>query len=166
MQHHLAELLEFYCDEIVGEAFFTALAQNSSEPDRGAKWRTLASLERTVAARLRAALEAHGVSIPAPAPDQRRGVESAQAYAGLTWGQALERLRPELDRYVCDFQAAESRMPADLLPLARFVTAHERALLEFVTRELDQDGQHSLDGVLAMMDGAAPETQLRATFLD
>jgi hypothetical protein len=166
MQHHLAELLEFYCDEIAGEAFFSALAQNSSEPQRAAQWRMLASLERMVAGRLRAALEVHGVSMPTLATDQRRGVESAQAYAGLAWGKALERLRPELDRYVSEFQAAESRMPEDLLPLAQFVTAHERALLQFVTRELDQDGKRSLDGVLALIGGAAPDTPPREPSLD
>jgi hypothetical protein len=47
-------------------------------------------------------------------------------------------------------------MPAELLPLARFVTEHERALLEFVTRELDQDAHHSLDDVLCLLGEATP----------
>jgi hypothetical protein len=42
-------------------------------------------------------------------------------------------------------------MPEELIPLARFVTDHERAILEFVTRELDQNGHHSLEGVLTLL---------------
>jgi len=43
-------------------------------------------------------------------------------------------------------------MPADLLPLARFVTAHEQALLDFVVRELDHEGMDSLDPVCSVLD--------------
>jgi hypothetical protein len=49
-------------------------------------------------------------------------------------------------------KAAEARMPADLLPLARFVTAHEQALLDFVVRELDHEGMDSLDPVCSVLD--------------
>jgi len=156
MQKYLAELVEWYCGEVGGEAFFNALAHGADEPGRAAKWRKLAQLERYVAGRLRTALEARGVQIPSGAADLQRGLSSAQEYASLTWREALSRLRPELVGYVRDFQAAESRMPEELLPLARFVTEHERALLEFVTRELDQDGQQSLDSVLTLLGEATP----------
>jgi hypothetical protein len=156
MHKHLAELLEWYCGEVGGEAFFSALARGASEPRLAAKWRKLAQLEQCVAARLRAELEARGVQMPAAAADLHRGVNSAREYANLTWREALTRLRPELVGYVRDFQAAESRMPEEILPLARFVTDHERALLEFVTRELDQDGQNSLDSVLSLLGEATP----------
>lgn len=156
MQNFLAELLEWYCGEVGGEAFFSALAHGAGEPGRAAKWRKLAQLEQYVAGRLRTELEARGVQMPTAAADLQRGLNSAQEYASLTWREALSRLRPVLVRYVRDFQAAESRMPEEVLPLARFVTDHERALLEFVTRELDHDGQHSLDSVLGLLDEATP----------
>lgn len=166
MQNHLAELLEWYCDEIAGEAFFSALWQSTAEPELAAKWRTLARLEQFVAYRLRTALEERGVQMPSVEADLRRGLKSAQDYAGLTWREALGRLRPELDGYVRDFRAAELRMPEDVQPLARFVTAHERALLEFVTRELDQDGYHSLDGLLGLLGELTPGTPERQPTLD
>ena len=158
MQNHLDELLEWYGDEIAGEAFFFALAQSAAEPELAAKWRTLARLEQFVAERLRMTLEARGIRMPSAELDLRRGLQSAQEYAGLTWREALDRLRPELDRYVRDFQAAESRMPEDVQLVARFVTAHEQALLEFVTRELDHEGHHSLDAVLGLLGEATPVT--------
>ena len=151
MDNYLTELLEWYCGEVGGEAFFSALARETSEPELAAKWRKLAQLERHVGARLLSALEARGVPAPSVAADMQRGLNSARPYTSLTWREALERLRPELVAYVRDFETAESRMPRELLPLARFVTDHERALLEFVTRELDQNAHHSLDSVLSML---------------
>jgi hypothetical protein len=156
MQKYLAEILEWHGGEVGGEAFFSALAQSTVEPALADKWRKLAQLEQYVAGRLRTVLEARGVRLPPATVDQQRGLSSAQNYATLTWREALSRLRPELVGYVRAFQAAESSMPEELLPLARFVTEHERALLEFVTRELDQDGRHSMDRVLALLGEASP----------
>jgi hypothetical protein len=161
MQKYLAELLEWYSGEIGGEAFFNALAQGADNPGVARKWQKLAQLEQCVAGRLRTALEARGVPLPAAAADRSRGLNSAQAYANLAWREALNRLRQELVGFVRDFQAAESRMPEDILPLAQFVTEHERALLEFVTRELDQDGYQSLDRVLGLLGEATPNHSQR-----
>ena len=151
MEKYLAELHEWYCGELGGEAFFSALAHGTGEPEHAAKWQKLAELEKYVGSRLRSTLGSHGIPIPSAAADLERGQSSAQAYASLTWRGALSRLRPELVGYVRDFESAELRMPQELLPLARFVTEHERALLEFVTRELNQGGRHSLDSVLKLL---------------
>lgn len=151
MEKHLTELLEWYCGEVGGEAFFAALAHQAAETAAAAKWRALSQLERGVAGRVRLALESRGVPIPLPAADLARGLRSAQSYAGLTWRDTLTKLRPELVDYVRYFEAAESILPQELQPLAQFITEHERALLEFVTRELDQDGLHSLDRVSSLL---------------
>ncbi len=151
MENYLTQLVEWYCGEVGGDAFFSALARGTSEPELAAKWRKLAQLEQHVGARLLSALEARGVPVPSVAADVQRGLSSALPYAGLAWREALGRLRPELVGFVRNFEMAESTMPKVLLPLARFVTDHERALLEFVSRELDQNGHRSLDSVLAML---------------
>jgi hypothetical protein len=151
METYLAELLEWYCGEIGGEAFFSALARGAGEREHAAKWEKLAQLENLVGHRLLTELAARKVPIPSSEADLQRGLHSAQSYAGLTWRQMLDKLRPELVGYVRSFEDAESRMPEELVALARFVTDHERALLEFVTRELDQNGLRSLDYVLAML---------------
>ncbi len=151
MESYLAELVEWYCGEVGGEAFFLALARGSHEPGLAAKWDKLAQLENLVGDRLLSVLRTRGVPIPSAEADLERGLRSARSYVGLTGHEALSKLRPELVGYVRDFEAAESRMPEEMLPLARFVTDHERALLEFVTRELDQNGHHSLNGVLTLL---------------
>jgi hypothetical protein len=157
MERYVVELLEAYRGEVAGEAYFSALAQETSEPDRAHKWRTLAQLERLVANRIRAALEERGIPIPATEADWQRGLRSATEYIAMPWRDALVRLQPELDRYVRDFEVSESRMPEDLLPLAQFVTAHERALLEFVAMELDHQGTDSLAAPLRLLEESARE---------
>jgi hypothetical protein len=111
-----------------------------------------------VAANLGAALAERGVAAPTPAAvsDERPRTGEANPYLALTWRGAMERFRPELAGYVRDFEIAEARMPADLKPLARFVTTHEQALLDFVVRELDHEGRGSLDPVIRVL-GQSPQ---------
>jgi hypothetical protein len=82
----------------------------------------------------------------------------------LPWRDALARLQPELDRYVREFELSESGMPEDLLPLAQFVTAHERALLEFVTIELEHQGTDSLAAPLRLL-GETPREPMKQNSL-
>lgn len=152
MPDPLTELLEWHRDEVSAAAIFDDLAQAASNSDIAYKWRMLARLECHVAAQLQAALAARGVAVPPPSAEERRRTVAGNPYLGLPWREALAQLRPALVGYVCDFESAEARMPADLLPLARFVTAHEQALLDFVVRELDHDGVDSLAPVCSVLD--------------
>jgi hypothetical protein len=154
MPDPLTELLEWHRDEVSAAAMFDDLAQAASDADIAHKWRMLARLEHHVAGQLQAALAARGVAVPAPDVDELRRTAEGNPYLNLSWQQAMAELRPALIGYVRDFESAEARMPADLLPLARFVTAHEQALLDFVVRELDHDGIDSLDPVCSVLDSA------------
>jgi hypothetical protein len=157
MHDPLKELLDWYRDEISAAKMFDDLALDAADADCALKWRTLARLERHVAAQLEASLVQRGVAVPArtAVAVERPRTDEAKPYRQLTWRGAMERLRPELVGYVRDFENAESRMPADLKPLSRFVTAHEQALLDFVVRELDHEGRGSLDPVLRVL-GQSP----------
>ena len=154
MPDPVEELLEWHREEVSAQAMFEELALASEDAERAHKWRALARLEAHVADRLRAALAKRGVAVPSPDDDRARRVQAGNPYLKLSWREAMEDMRPWIARYVCEFEAAESRMPADLLPLARFVTAHERALLDFVTRELHRGGYDSLAAVQQMFDTA------------
>ena len=154
MADHLAELLDWHRDEISAQAMFEELAQATDDLDCARKWRSLARLEAHVARHIASALAERGVAVPAPHADQARRTRSGNPYLKLSWREAMEEMRPWLARYVGEFEAAESRLPTDLLPLARFVTAHERALLDFVTRELDRGGRDSLATVQRVLDTA------------
>ena len=163
MPDPLQELREWHRDEISAAAMFDELAQRADDQDRAFKWRTLARLERHVAAHLQAALAERGVAAPVPIADERQFTAAGNPYLGLTWRAAMERMRPMLVGYVRDFENAEARMPQDLLPLARFATAHEQALLDFVVRELDDAGRGSLDPVLSVLGQSPPHAAPRPT---
>jgi hypothetical protein len=158
MADPLTELLEWHRDEISAAAMFDDLALGTDDADCALKWRTLARLERHVAAQLETALAQRGVAVPtlAAVVDEQPRTGEGNPYLRLTWRGAMERLRPELAGYVRDFDDAGARMPADLKPLARFVTAHEQALLDFVVSELDHAGHGALDPVLRML-GQSPQ---------
>ncbi|MGH8252701.1 MAG: hypothetical protein ACRES2_01590, partial [Steroidobacteraceae bacterium] len=90
----LTELLEWHRDEISAAAMFDDLALGTADADHAAKWRTLARLERHVAAHLEAALAERGVTTPAQPADERLRTASGNPYRGLTWQAKMERLRP------------------------------------------------------------------------
>lgn len=161
MHDPLKELLEWYRDEISAAAMFDDLALATADAECALKWSALARLERHVAANLAAALAERGIEVPTPAAvsGERARTGNANPYLAMTWRGAMDRFRPELVGYVRDFENAEARMPSDLKPLARFVTAHEQALLDFVVLELDHAGHGSLDPVIRMLD----QTPVRAT---
>src|SRR5213078_4272836 len=81
-------------------------------------------------------------------PDRRRAYSGAKPMRRLSrvpWRDVMEGFRRELERFVTEFERAEalkssSREVDDLL---RHITNHERALLEFVTRELEDRSEHS-----------------------
>ena len=155
MQTGMKDFIKAYCGEVAGESFFVAMAHTASEPHQRDAWRTLARLENRVAARIRSDLKAHGVEVPASETDRKRGQREAEAYAALSWEEALMKMLPELKRYVQEFEAAEGTAPPVLLGLAQFVTAHERALVHFVSLELSKDRTHSLDAVLMLLGHSA-----------
>ena len=115
MADHLAELLDWHRDEVSAQAMFEELAQAADDIDCARKWRSLARLEAHVAGRIESALAARGVAVAAPHAEQAHRTGPGNPYLKLSWREAMEDMRPWLARYVGEFEAAESRMPADLL---------------------------------------------------
>ena len=70
--------------------------------------------------------------------------------AKLPWQDLMRSFQSELEGYVREFEQAEGLAPQGKANLLQHVTAHERALLEFVTRELAGDERgNSLELVTA-----------------
>ena len=64
----------------------------------------------------------------------------------------MRGFQKELERFVGDFERAESLAPKGKESLLEHVTAHERALLDFATRELEGSGNgDSLESVVALL---------------
>lgn len=143
-----AKLLEWYRDEILGEALFLELADAARDDrEHAAKWRMLANLERCVQERLAAALTKRGVPLPDPEEDWQRGQAFAKPLLGIPWTELMPLLLPEGVKSHRAMQAAATSMPSDLSTLAQFVVAHEQALIDFMTSEIGGKGNESLEPV-------------------
>lgn len=153
MQHaHAETLVGWYRDEVLGEALFLELAKVSADlPEQAAKWRTLANLEHCVQERIAVVLRERGVPIPQHDTDWQRGQAFAKPFLGADWGAVMRQLLPEGIKSLKTMQEAVGRMPPDLRAIARFVVAHEEALVEFITREIEGRGHDSLEGVVILL---------------
>ena len=148
-----AYLLRPHDGEVYGESLFGALATGTTDEDRRHKWRVLARLERETKERITAVLDRAGIVIPGSSASVQRGEADARRLSRVPWRDVMEGFRRELERFVTEFERAEAlessgREVGDLL---RHITNHERALLEFVTRELEDRSEHSLQPVLALL---------------
>ena len=148
-----AYLLRRHDGKVYGESLFGALATGTTDEDRRHKWRVLARLERETKERITAVLDRAGIVIPGSSASAQRGEADARRLSRVPWRDVMEGFRRELERFVTEFERAEAlessgREVGDLL---RHITNHERALLEFVTRELEDRSEHSLQPVLALL---------------
>ncbi len=74
--------------------------------------------------------------------------------AKTPWQDLMRGLQTELEGFVREFEQAGGLAPPGKESLLQQVTAHERALLEFVTRELAGDERgNSLEPVTALLRG-------------
>ena len=67
----------------------------------------------------------------------------------------MQGFQQEIQRFVKEFEAAESLAPTGQEAVLQHVTAHERALLLFATRELEGNRENgSLEPVIALLQDA------------
>ena len=146
---------EAWVGELQGEAFFAHLAQEAAG-EEGAKWETLAELERVTGRRMAALLTARNVSLDAP-PVSGELLQAAHAYAQMPFAKAVSAMRPILTTAIARFEALLAQAPAAEQEAVRFLVDHEQALLTFVELEEAGDGAASLDAareLIARGDGS------------
>ncbi|MBB6095822.1 hypothetical protein HNQ60_004713 [Povalibacter uvarum] len=148
-----AYLLERYHDEVAGESFFRTLSEHATDPDRNYKWQVLTRLETETQELLRSALKELELEVAPRREDIERGQREATRFSAIPWIEFMKGFRPVLQNFVHMFEAAESLAP-DVRDrtLLQHVTAHERALLAFVTRELEGCSDASLQPVLTLLE--------------
>ena len=155
---YVAYLEERFQGEVYGEALFRTLAERCNEPDRARKLRVLAQLERETKEMILPALLEAGGTGDESAERIAEGETLGAQLAGAPWRDLMRGFQSELARFVADFERAESLAPegkASKATLLRHVTAHERALLDFATRELDPaTSRDPLESVVALLRGS------------
>jgi hypothetical protein len=142
---------ERFQGEVYGEAVFAAMAEACAGAETRYQWRVLEALERETKEYLARALRER--SLPAePSPELRaQGEKLGRTLAGVPRELFMKGFRGEVSRFVSEYEAAEASVPEDGLEIARHVTAHERAILDFADRELEGRTSDSLEPVIAFL---------------
>jgi len=133
--------------EVVGEAIFRKMVALCAVSDHARKLRALEQLERETKELMAVEVRALGADAVERAELIAQGEKVGARLAGVAWPELMRIFRVELARYVSEFTAAESLAPPGKETLLRQFTEHERALLEFVDRELAGRTDDSLEPV-------------------
>lgn len=150
-------LEERFQGEVYGEALFRTMADLSEDALRARKFRVLEQLERETKELLLPALREAGGSGEEDPQRIKDGEKLGTALANAPWADLMRGFEGELRRFVAEFERAEAVAPAGKESLLRHVTTHERALLDFATRELQgSEAGDSLQPVIALL--RAPPT--------
>lgn len=153
MSHdYVAYLHECFQGEVLGEALGAALAESASNPDHRRKWRAFEQIERETKERIRLALEARGETVREDPTQFAEARKWADRYGAMPWGEAMATLKPVIEKYVRYFEKREAQAPADGIDVARAITRHERAMLEFTIREIGGYSETSLEPIVRLLD--------------
>jgi hypothetical protein len=147
----VAYLIERFQGEVYGEAVFAAMANADPNPDSRYKWRVLEALERETKEYLARALRERGHSAEESNENRLQGDKLGRRLVAVPRALFMTGFRAEVLRFVAEYEQAEAFAPADGLAVARHVTAHERAILEFADHELAGRGADSVAPVLALL---------------
>ena len=128
-------LLGYYEEEIMGEAYFDALAEHFDGKGEREKLRLLARVERRAAEMVEPLLLKHGLAAR-PAPVLKSlGEAHVAAHRDCGWHQFMAYMVARYPGYVDEFEALERLAPEADLPALRLLTRHEHAAIEFAASE-------------------------------
>ncbi len=136
---YLKALLYHYEAEIVGEAYFYALADCFDDAAEREKLTLLAAVERRAADTVRPLVDKHGLVPREEAMLKAIGAELIGPHRHFNWHQLMTHMTVEYPAYLDNFHALEKMAPDDdLVPLQK-LTHHEAVLIDFAQREVAGD---------------------------
>ena len=135
--------------EVLGEAFFSGVADRLDDAERVRQMRVLATLERRTKDAVAPALGRAGIST-APDPEMLQVAEAlAPASAGGTWEDFMNSVVNVTDQYLQLYRRIGELSPAER-ETAELLVAHEIALGDFARAELAGETTTSLNSVHAL----------------
>ncbi len=158
-QKYLDTLLLYYEEEIMGEAYFRAVAHQYSEPDRTYKMELMAQVERHAANAVLPLLKKYGLEPRSDTELHSIGLEDL-ADAPSDWDTLIAGMQKSFPGYMPEFRALEQMAPEPDRMRLSFLTQHEVAAIAF----LDLEAQ-KLESAGPMLDylKASPGTNPGAT---
>ncbi len=133
---YLETLLQYYEEEISGEAYFYGLAEHFSEPE---KTILLARAERVAAQAVEPLLEKYGLVPRDEQVLQEEGRGHVARHQNYSWHEFMVYIVERYPAYLDDFKALERMAPDEDLPGLEILTEHEVVVIEFAERELSGD---------------------------
>jgi hypothetical protein len=135
MSEYTDLLLFAYRGEVLGDAFFGALAAAQPDPDRREKLETLQTVEARTATTLRRLMADAGLH----ADDDAARAEGVKLAAGLdpeSWDMFVKGLRDALPEFLTKFERLREVAPAPGDPALTALVNHERAIEKFADLEV------------------------------
>ncbi len=136
---YLTTLLEYFEEEIEGEAYFYALADHFDGEGEREKLVLMAKVERRAAEAVRPLVDKHGLAPRDESVLKTLGRAGVGRHENFSWGQLMEYISIRYPGYVDDFERLERIAPEDDLPALKILTLHEVAAIEFANREIAGD---------------------------
>ena len=132
-------LLDYYEEEVMGEAYFNALAGHFDGKGERDKLRLLARVERRAAEVVQPLLRQHELNARGEPVLKSLGEAEVAAHQDYGWHELMTYMVARFPGYVNDFEALERLAPENDIPTLKLLTLHEVAAIEFAKMEVAGD---------------------------
>ena len=133
-QEYLDTLVQYYEEEVEGEAYFAEAAKVYDDPLVREKLELLAECERHAAESVEPLVRKYGLPPQSAASLQESGRKHAQT-TEVNWDKMVEGMNKTYPGYLDDFKGLEALGPAEDQQRLNFLTEHEVAAIEFLRLE-------------------------------
>ncbi|MEO0328136.1 MAG: FAD-dependent oxidoreductase [Pseudomonadota bacterium] len=131
---YLETLVQYYEEEIAGEAYFMLLAEKLADPEDATKMHLLGKVERHCAEIVAPLIEKYGLTVRPREELLAEGRYDAES-APDGFPEIIARMRETFPAYIADFKALESMAPPQDLPILKRMTEHELVAIAFLEAE-------------------------------
>ena len=136
---YLKTLLLYYEEEIMGEAYFYALAGHFDAAAEREKLALLGAVERRAADVVRPLIDKHGLVPRDAAVLKTLGEASIDRHRHFGWRELMTYITTRFPAYLDEFDALEKMAPKDDLPVLKRLTYHEVVTIDFAHKEIAGD---------------------------
>ena len=134
--NYLPTLLQYYEEEVAGEACFYGLAEHF---DQREKTILLARVERVTAEAVAPLLKRYGLVPRDEKTLRKEGLDDVAQYANWSWLRFMNYIIDRYPGYIDEFEALEAMAPQDDRDALEQLTWHEIVVINFAQRELAGD---------------------------
>jgi len=147
---YLETLLQYYEEEIAGEAWYRGLAERLFDPGQKTAMLLLAAVERHTAALIRPLIAKYGLTPRSDQELEALGRDDAEA-GPQDWDGMIADMRRTFPAYLPMFRALEAAAPSEDRRRLALLTAHEEAAIAFLEATAT-DAKDPTEPLLAFLD--------------